>query len=125
MMSRVFVECVKCGVADGGMACGPVEGAVNTSVKFTKDGVTKWLTNSEFTGIPNFYLTDEDIFDRLMEQDFDDQEFTDLLEASYIEEFEGIALGEYDELEEAIEKYFEKCVDEIIKDEHGVPVMKN
>ena len=29
------------------------------------------------------------------------------------------------ELEKAIEKYFEKCVDEIIKDENGVPVMKN
>lgn len=29
------------------------------------------------------------------------------------------------ELEKAIDEYFSQCVDEIIKDENGVPVMKN
>ena len=78
MMSRFFVECVKCGVTESGVADGPVEGAVIATVKYTKDGVTKWLTNAEFTGIPNFYLTDEDVFDQFMGQDVDNEEFTDL-----------------------------------------------
>ena len=101
MQSRVFVECVKCGVADSG----PGVGAVNATVKFTKDGVTKWLTNSEVTGIPNFYLTDEDIYDRLMEQDFANDDFMAMLEASSIDTFEGIKLsGDYDEIEEAMDE---------------------
>ena len=105
MQSRILVECVKCGVSEGGVACGPVEGAVNSTVKYTRDGETKWLTNSEFTGIPNFYLTDEDVFDRLMDQNLDDEEFVALMEASHIEEFEGIKLYDnYDEIEEAIDK---------------------
>ena len=103
MQSRFFVEGVKCGVANGAVS-GPVEGAVNTTVKYTKDGITKWLTNSEVTGIPNFYLTDDDIFDKLMGQDFENEEFMALLESSHIDEFEGIKLGEYEEIEEAIDE---------------------
>ncbi len=104
MQNKFFVEYVKCGVTDGGMACGPVEGMVNVTVKYTKDGVAKWLTNSEVTGVPNFYLTDEDIYDRLMDHNLADEEFATLLESSFIDEFEGIKLsGAYDEIEEAID----------------------
>ena len=73
---------------------------MNATAKFTKDGVTKWLTNSETTGIPNFYLTDEDIYDSFMEQDFANDDFMAMLEASSIDTFEDIKLsGDYDEIE--------------------------
>ena len=102
MNSRIFIDCVKCREVSGGNACGPAGGVVNTSIKFTKDGVTKWLTNSEVSGIPNFFLTENDIFDILMEQNFDDENIDKLVKASYIEEFEGIKLGDYDEIEEIL-----------------------
>ena len=100
MIKRVFVDCVKCDVA----YVGPGVGIVNTAIKFTVDGVSKWLTLSECEGCPQFYLTDDSIFEKLMEQDFDDEEFSEFLNSEYIEEFEGIKLGDYEEIEEAIEE---------------------
>lgn len=98
-MGKYFINEVKCGVSEGGMACGPVEGAVNVSVNVTDGDNTFWLTNSEFTGIPNFYITDEDVFDKFMDVD---DEFAEFFGDQFIEEFEGISLGEYDEIFESI-----------------------
>lgn len=101
MSKKYFIEEVKCGVAEGGMACGPVSGPVVTSLKFTVDDLTKWITNSEVEGIPNFFLTEADIYDRLIEDDFDD-ELSNLLDESAISNFDGIELGEYDDIEDSI-----------------------
>lgn len=103
MNNRYFIECVKCGISEGGMACGHVEDTINTTVRFTKDGVTRWLTNSEITGTPNFYLTEEDIFEKLVSQDFDDEVFAEMMERCFIDEFEGINLkDDYVELEDEL-----------------------
>ncbi len=99
-MGKYFVNDVKCGVSGGGIACGPVEGAINVSINITENNRTFWLTNSELAGIPNFYITDDDIFDRLM-TDLDD-DFVEYLSGKNITEFEGISLGEYDEIFESI-----------------------
>lgn len=99
-MGKYFVNEVKCGVSNGGMTCGPVEGTVNVSVNVTEGDKTYWVTNSEFTGIPSFYVTQEDIFDKI--GDIDDEEFTEYLSNKYIHEFKGISLGEYDEIFDSI-----------------------
>ncbi len=113
-MGKYFIEEVKCGCSNGGMACGPVSGTVNVALKFTKDGVTKWLTNSEYGGIPNFYLTDESIFEKLIEDDLDD-DFVDFMSRSFIDEFDGIKLGEYDEIEESLNENQENPAVDLIE----------
>ena len=55
-MSRFFIEDVKCGVGEGGMACGPVDGPVGTEVKVkTNNGEFFYMTLAEMMGIPNFF----------------------------------------------------------------------
>ncbi|SEG36520.1 hypothetical protein SAMN04487934_11817 [Eubacterium ruminantium] len=99
-MGKYFVNDIKCGISNGGIACGPIEGAINVSIKITEDNRTFWLTNSEYTGIPNFYITDDDIFDKLMNDI--DNDFIEYLSDKNITEFEGISLGDYDEIFESI-----------------------
>ena len=97
-MGKYFIEECKCGVSCGGVACGPVEGSVNAAVKFTADGESKWLTNSEFTGIPNFCITEDSVFERFMENDIS-EEFANYLEDKFVSEFENIHLaGEYEDI---------------------------
>lgn len=97
MCKKYFVEMVRCGV---GEETGPAVVPVNVSVKFNCGGESKWLTNSELAGIPNFYLTNKDIFDKFMKNDFEDD---DEIENSFIDEFAGIKLGaDYDEIEKEL-----------------------
>ncbi len=101
-MGKYYVNEVKCGVGEGGVACGPGSGSVVTSVKITDGDKTFWLSNVEVTGIPNFYLTDEDIYEKLVNDD--DEDFYEKLEGKFIKEFDGIALGEYDDIFASIKK---------------------
>ena len=89
MEKKYFIEDAKCGVTEGGFACGPVPGNVVTTVKYTADGETNWLTNIEVDGIPNFYITKEDVFDKAMQDDPDDEEFWDFMNDSFVNEFDG------------------------------------
>ena len=93
-MSKYFINECKCGISKGGMGCGPIDGIVNAAVKFTVDGKTLWLINSEVVGLPNFYITTESIFERFMEDDFS-EEFGEIIEKNYIKEFDGISLDGY------------------------------
>ena len=86
-MSRYYIEDVKCDVLSGG----PEPGIVCTSVKYSNDGDSKWLTNVEVDGLPNFYLTEEEIFDKIMADD-DDEAFQNYKDEHFIEEFDGISL---------------------------------
>lgn len=92
-MKRYLIEEVKCGISEGGMACGPVDGAVVASLKINDGEQTKWLSLVEVMGIPNVTLTDEDIYDRLIADDFSD-EFTQFINDHTIESFEGIEIEE-------------------------------
>lgn len=97
-MKRFLIEDAKCGVAQAG----PMMGIVITSVKFNDGESSKWFNLAEVDGIPCFYLTDKDVFDTLIENEWDEK-FQEMLDNSYIEEFEGIFVGgEYEEVFDSI-----------------------
>ena len=111
-MTRYFIKDVKCGVAGGGVACGPVPGTVTGSIQFKKDyGPFSWITLSDVAGIANFYLTEEDIYDKVQDIDGDDEEFIDKLNDDYfIRSFDGISFGEYGEYRDVFRSIEEKDV---------------
>ena len=80
----------KCGITEGGMACGPVPGNVVVTVQFKEGSTVQWLSLVEFDGIPNVYLSDKDIYEDLMAEDFDDEKFTEYLHEHFIQDFNGI-----------------------------------
>ena len=89
-MKRYFIEEAKCGITNGGMACGPVPGNVVVTIKYNDGEQTSWLSLIEVDGIPNLALTDKDVFEDLVEEDFDDEEFTEYLQEHMIFDFAGI-----------------------------------
>ena len=99
-MKRYFIEDVKCGVSEGGMACGPVGGNVVATIRIkdTESEKSLWLSAVEVEGMPNCYIHDYDPYDKLIEENFDDSEFWDDMESRYIEDFDGICVNDYDEL---------------------------
>ncbi len=102
-MAKYLIEEAKCGVTDGGMACGPFPGTVVAAVKFRNGKKSKWLFLSEVDGIPCFTLTDKDIYDDLLKEDLENEEFMEYMNTHTIYELDGIELGcSYDELFESI-----------------------
>ena len=89
-MKRYLIEEVKCGITEGGMGCGPVSGSVVASIQFREENRTQWLSLVEVTGIPNVYLTDKDVFEDLLAEDFEDMGFSEYMREHFIDEFEGI-----------------------------------
>ena len=96
-MRRFLIEEVKCGVAD---TC-PMVGLVITSIKYNDGEGSKWLNLSELDGYPCFSLTNRDVFDELMENDFI-EEFQAEMNKSFTNEFNGLTLGEYDDIFDCI-----------------------
>lgn len=63
-MSRYLIEQIKYGENNGGVACGPVGGVICVSIKYKKDEEpSRYLELDDVDGIPNFYLSDEELFD--------------------------------------------------------------
>ncbi len=87
---------VKFGITDGGMCCGPCDGSIVVSIYYGNETKKQWLNCVEVFGIPCFYLTDSDIFNDLLKEDVENQEYMECLEKSAINDFDGIELGEYD-----------------------------
>ena len=103
MTTRYYILNVKCGVSDGGMACGPVQGVVTGAVQFRKDDDNPmWLTLSDAEGLANFYLTSEDVYDRILEED-DDEFFDELNDKYFITEFDGISFGDEGDFDEILQ----------------------
>ena len=95
-MKRYFIEDAKCGITEGGMACGPIGGNVVVTVQFKDEEKTQWLSLVEVQGIPNCFLFDKDVHDELVKEDFDDEEFTNYMNEHEINEFNGIEFnGDY------------------------------
>ena len=92
-MKRYYIEEAKCGMTDGGMACGPADGSIVVTVKFKEGHKTQYLSMVEVQGFPNFYLTNLDVFDDLVKEDFEDEEFQKIMDASYITDFDGVEIG--------------------------------
>lgn len=109
-MKRYYIEDVKCDVLSGG----PDPGIVCTSVKYKNGSTSKWLTNVEVDGLPNFYLTDDDIFDKVMADD-GDEDFQKYRDEHFIEEFDGIELGEYEDIVDSIMENEEDPAASLIK----------
>ncbi len=104
-MKRYFIEEAKCGVTEGGMACGPVSGNVVVTVKFKEGSKVQWISLVEVDGIANVYLADKDIHESLIAEDIDDEEFTQYMEDHYISEFDGLDVGaEYGDWLDSIEE---------------------
>lgn len=100
-MGKYYINEVKCGLSEGGMACGPVSGNVVVSVNVKEGDKAFWISNIEVNGIPNFYVSEENIFDKLRNGD-DDEDLSDFLERKSINTFEEISLGEYDDVIKSI-----------------------
>lgn len=79
---RYFIDSCRYGDASGD----EIEPAFIASVQYhtDEDETSKWLTNVQFTDIPNFYLTDVDPFDKLIAGNS--------LEAGFINDFQGMPL---------------------------------
>ena len=112
MKSRFFVEQVKCGVTEGGMACGPVSGDVIVTIEYRKDdGPSQWLSNAECMGFATIYLNDFDPFDVLMSGDVENPKYG----LGMTSEFEGLEFGDYEDM-------FEACAQD--KDNPAVPLLR-
>ena len=92
-MKRYLIEDVKCGIADGGMGCGPVSDALMLAIKYRVDNVSQWINVVDTDGIIDAFLTDEDIFEKLMDEDFEDKEFYKYLEGRHIDDIDGVKIG--------------------------------
>ncbi len=103
MNNRMFINCVKVGVTAGGMACGPACGKVIVSVEYKRNGAKKWFTIVEVEGVPNSYITEDDIFEKFFEDAYS-EELTELLLNSYVKKFCGIDTTSYEAMQAAIEK---------------------
>ena len=103
-MKRYFIEEAKCDITAGGMACGPMFGNVVASVKFREGDETQWLNMIEVAGTLEVALTEKDIFDDLVKEDFENEEFYEYLDEHCIGDLNGIVFGEgYRDIFESIE----------------------
>ena len=92
-MKRYLIEEAKCGITDGGVACGPVSGNVVASIKINDGTVTSWLTLVEVDGIVNLFMTDRDIYEEILQEDFSD-EFQAYLNSHAIDDVNGLEFSE-------------------------------
>ncbi len=94
-MSKYLIKEVKCEVANGGMACGPVCGPVVAAVLYEHDGEEQWLHAVEVEGMLNVFIMKEGIFDILLKDDYDG-DYVEKLEAETGHEIAGVMLsGDY------------------------------
>ncbi len=96
-MKDYIIEDIKVGASEGGFACGPVGRSAVASVLFRGEGVLrKWIHLVETAGLPAFYLSEDDIHDRIVAEDPGDEEFWGTLTGDlFLEEFQGLKLNDY------------------------------
>jgi len=102
-MKKYYVQDAKCDVIGAGLFAHTVVGAV----KYKTDDTEEWLYCEETDGMPEFYLSKNDIFGDLIKEDVQQQEFEELRDGARISELDDISLGEYEEIFENI--YRRKC----------------
>ena len=115
-MKRYFIEEAKCGVTEGGMACGPVPGFVVVSIRFNEGEESRWLNLVDVDGIPNVFLTEKDVYDLLIDDSYDDPEFNTYINEHFITNFNGI------EFDDSYSTTFESIAD--APDNPAVPLVR-
>ena len=96
-MREYYIEDIRSDALNGGTL-----GFAAGAVKFTEDDESQWLSAVDMDGVPNVYLSDECIFDELMENPGDET-----LERSnryYITEFNDIDVTDYEEAYRCMEQ---------------------
>ena len=107
-----LIKGIRYGITEGGMACGPVSGNVVASIEFQDDDKVSFLSMVEVFGIPEFYFSEEDIYDELLEES---EDFIDKANSLIINEFNGIELEEYEDIMEELKKPYNKEDKALIK----------
>jgi len=113
-MRRFLIEDAKSGVKGDDMDCsfGPIVAAV----KFSADSDSRWIYNIEEVGVSKFYLSEDDLFDDLIQDNIDYEEFYKKLTIDcFINEFEGIDLDDYDVAIESIDDDIDNPAGQLIR----------
>ena len=98
-MARFFIEDIKCGLGEGGMACGPVSGPVVAEAKVKDDkGEVFYLSLAEVDGFPNFFQTEKSTYEMQVSQNMTDED------VSYLNDNYISVDGDYDNLFEMTEE---------------------
>ena len=91
-MRRYRVLEAKCGVGEGGFACGPVGGPVIAEIRLSDESSSEfYLSLVEVDGIANWFRTDRSTIDELLSEDNNESLFDYLNDNS-------LPLGEYGEV---------------------------
>ena len=107
-----LIKGIRYGITEGGMACGPVSGNVVASIEFQDDDKVRFLSMVEVFGIPEFYFSEENIYDELLEES---EDFIDKANSLIINEFNGIELEEYEDITEELKKPYNEEDKALIK----------
>jgi hypothetical protein len=107
-----LIKGIRYGITEGGMACGPVSGNVVASIEFQDDDKVSFLSMVEVFGIPEFYFSEEDIYNELLEES---EDFIDKANSLIINEFNGIELKEYEDIMEELKKPYNEEDKALIK----------
>lgn len=107
-----LIKGIRYGITEGGMACGPVSGNVVASIEFQDDDKVSFLSMVEVFGMPEFYFSEEDIYDELLEES---EDFIDKANSLIINEFNGIELEEYEDIMEELKKPYNEEDKALIK----------
>ena len=85
-MKRFLIGDVHVGISKGGMACGPAPGnVIGEIVLLNEDGKAFYHCMAEVSGTLNFYESESSLYQRLLDEDFDNAEFANLIESSFTE----------------------------------------
>ncbi|MDO4465665.1 MAG: hypothetical protein Q4C49_01490 [Bacillota bacterium] len=96
-MNDIVIVETRCGMTPGELTSeGYIPGNIVCQVQFTMNNETLFLSEVEVDGEPNFYLNKKDEFDAMVKEDFDDDVYMDMMEASYIESIGNIDLIDYE-----------------------------
>jgi len=107
-----LIKGIRYGITEGGMACGPVSGNVVASIEYQNGDKVSFLSMVEVFGMPEFYLSEEDIYENLLEES---EDFIDKANSLIINEFNGIELKEYEDIMEELKKPYNEEDKALIK----------
>lgn len=92
-MKRFLIKEVKCELTEGFYP------GVVVSVRFETEGNDLWMSNVEIQSIPNFYLSNKDMFEHMVKDDPNDDEYTKWLQETFLYSYDDLNLeGRYEDI---------------------------